>query len=90
MTLERATAELETAIAAIDSPWRVAYDGGLDRAPQQYAPDESVTDARKRLEAARKAIRPFQRMLYAQKRFSVLLVFQVRTYSLDISSTVVR
>jgi PPK2 family polyphosphate:nucleotide phosphotransferase len=76
VTLERATAELETAIAAIDSPWRVAYDGGLDRAPQQYAPDESVTDARKRLEAARKAIRPFQRMLYAQKRFSVLLVFQ--------------
>jgi PPK2 family polyphosphate:nucleotide phosphotransferase len=76
VTGERATDALEAAIAAIDSPWRVSYDGRLERAPDQYAPKEAVADAKERLESARKAIRPFQRMLYAQKRFSVLLVFQ--------------
>lgn len=64
------------AIEAVRSPHAVAFDGSLSYAPDQYAPREEVEDARDRLRASRKALRPLQSALLAGKRFSVLVVFQ--------------
>ena len=64
---------VEGVIAAIDSPWRVPFEG----APAfPFEPPFERSDCKQRLEDARRALRPFQRKLYAAKQFSVLLVFQ--------------
>lgn len=64
---------VEGVIAAIDSPWRVPFEG----APAfPFEPPFERGDCKQRLEDARRALRPLQRKLYAAKQFSVLLVFQ--------------
>jgi polyphosphate kinase 2 (PPK2 family) len=69
-------ARLEDLIGAIDSAWTVPFDGSLRQPPQAFAPPVDSVDPKQRLEYVRKAIRPFQRMLYAGKQYGVLLVFQ--------------
>jgi PPK2 family polyphosphate:nucleotide phosphotransferase len=64
---------VEGVIAAIDSRWRVPYEGTVSfpfEAPADFG------DCKGRLEGARQALRPFQRKLYAARQFSILLVFQ--------------
>jgi PPK2 family polyphosphate:nucleotide phosphotransferase len=61
------------------SPYLVPYDGGFrvnDAAssPPKGAPKKK--DCRKQLAAVQEELRGLQRMLYAQDRYSVLLVFQ--------------
>lgn len=67
---------LEAVIGSLDSPWRVAFDGDAGDLPSAYAPPAAISDCRERLTATRKAIRPFQRKLYAGKQYSILLIFQ--------------
>ena len=64
---------VEGVIAAIDSRWRVPYE---DAPSFPYEPPADLSDCRGRLESARKALRPYQRMLYAARQYSILLVFQ--------------
>lgn len=70
------TGPLQAALAAIDSPWRVPYDGLDSLSPFPYAPAAAGGDCRELLQETRKQLRPYQRKLYAGKQFSVLLVFQ--------------
>jgi PPK2 family polyphosphate:nucleotide phosphotransferase len=64
---------IEGVVAAIDSSWRVPFEG----APAfPFEPSFESGDCKQRLEDTRRALRPFQRKLYAAKQFSVLLVFQ--------------
>lgn len=67
---------LERIVEAIDSPWKIPHDGSLRAPPQAFAPPADSNDSKQRLEDTRQSIRPFQRMLYAGKQYSVLLVFQ--------------
>lgn len=67
---------LEQVIQAIDSPWLAPYDGSLSSAPASYNAPGDAGNCKKRLVETRKAIRPFQRQLYAAKQYSLLLVFQ--------------
>ena len=67
---------LERIVDALDSPWKIPYDGSLRAPPQVFAPPGDSADAKQRLEDARQNIRPYQRMLYAGKQYAVLLVFQ--------------
>ncbi len=67
---------LEQVIQAVRSPWLVPFDGKLSEAPQNFGAPPDAGDCKDLLENARKAIRPFQRKLYAAKQYSVLLVFQ--------------
>jgi PPK2 family polyphosphate:nucleotide phosphotransferase len=71
-----AAGSLERIVKAVDSPWKIPYDGRLRAPPQVFAPPADRADAKQRLEDTRQSIRPFQRMLYAGKQYSVLLVFQ--------------
>jgi PPK2 family polyphosphate:nucleotide phosphotransferase len=68
--------EAELAIQAIDSPWKVPYDGALRAAPEQFTAPATATGCKGLLQEARKTIRPWQRKLYAAKQYSVLLIFQ--------------
>lgn len=75
MTTRPALAALEAVHEAVESPWRVPYNGSLDELPGRFtAPDEG--DFKERLVETRREIRPDQRKLYAAKQYSVLLVFQ--------------
>jgi len=67
---------LEAVLAKVESRWRVpgADLQSLDRFA--YAPPDPPDDSEHRLHHARKALQPYQRMLYAGKRYSVLLLFQ--------------
>jgi PPK2 family polyphosphate:nucleotide phosphotransferase len=67
---------LEKLIATIDTAWAVPFDGSLRTPPQAFAPPMGGADWKQQLEDVRTSIRPFQRMLYAGKQYSVLLVFQ--------------
>lgn len=67
---------LEDVIGRIASRWQVPFDGSLREPPREFAAPAQDADFTQRLDEARKAIRPFQRMLYAGKQYSVLLVFQ--------------
>jgi PPK2 family polyphosphate:nucleotide phosphotransferase len=66
---------VEHAIAAIETRWRVPYDGQPGLLPTTYGPPAGFDDCKNRLVDTRRAIRPDQRMLYAGKQFSVLLMF---------------
>jgi PPK2 family polyphosphate:nucleotide phosphotransferase len=66
----------EACVRRVESPWRVPFDGSLRAPPDRFEPPEAPDDFEARLKEARKAIRPFQRMLYAGKQYGVLLVFQ--------------
>jgi PPK2 family polyphosphate:nucleotide phosphotransferase len=70
------TGQTEAAIAQIDNPWLVPFDGSLEVAPAVFSPAESLTGCKDRLKETRDYIRPFQHRLYAGKQFSILLVFQ--------------
>jgi len=70
---ERFVSAVEGVVAAVDSPWRVPYEG---QSAFVFEPPAEHGDARQKLEETRKALRPFQRKLYAAKQFSVLLIFQ--------------
>lgn len=63
---------------AVKSPFLVPFDGSFDLRKAPTAPDEDPGKkrARKELEASIERLRELQRMLYAQDRWSVLLVFQ--------------
>jgi PPK2 family polyphosphate:nucleotide phosphotransferase len=67
---------LERVIRAIDSPWKIPFDGSLKAAPDRYAPPESSGTHKHRLKQTRKSLRPYQRKLYAGRQYGVLLVFQ--------------
>jgi PPK2 family polyphosphate:nucleotide phosphotransferase len=67
---------MERLLEAVKSPWRVPADGGLKRPPGSFAAPVEEDGWKQRLEETRKAIRPYQRMLYASRSHSVLLVFQ--------------
>ena len=71
-----AMAEVEEALGRITSPWRVPYDASLAEPPKIYSPPENPAGSKGLLVDTRKAIRPYQRQLYAAKQFSLLLVFQ--------------
>jgi PPK2 family polyphosphate:nucleotide phosphotransferase len=64
---------VERVAAAIENPWRVPSDGD---APTAFEPPRDPGDCKDLLETTRKALRPFQRKLYAAKQFSILLIFQ--------------
>jgi len=64
---------VEAVVAAIDSPWRVPYQGG---GAFPFLPPTAPDDCKDRLEKTRQALRPHQRKLYAARQFSILLVFQ--------------
>jgi PPK2 family polyphosphate:nucleotide phosphotransferase len=61
-----------------DSPFLVPFDGSFDvrASPTAPAEDPGKKQARKALRKSVKRLRELQRMLYAQDRWSVLLVFQ--------------
>ncbi|MFO7587357.1 MAG: polyphosphate kinase 2 family protein [Gemmatimonadota bacterium] len=63
---------------AVKSPFLVPFDGSFDLRKAPTAPDDDPGKkrARKELEASIERLRELQRMLYAQDRWSVLLVFQ--------------
>jgi PPK2 family polyphosphate:nucleotide phosphotransferase len=67
---------LEAVIERIDSPWMVPFDGSLDMAPATFSPPDTNKDCKHHLNEARKAIRPYQRKLYAGKQYSILFIFQ--------------
>lgn len=67
---------LERAIQAINNPWTAPFDGSLSAAPAAYGAPDDAGNCKKLLGDTRKAIRPFQRQLYASKQYSILLVFQ--------------
>ena len=67
---------MESAIAAIRSPWMVPFDGGLQEPPRNFSAPPGEKHCKDKLHRARKAIRPLQERLYAGKQASVLLVFQ--------------
>ena len=61
------------------SPYLVPYDGSFRVAEAADSPPEGAPkkkECKKRLEAVQEELRDLQRMLYAQDRYSVLLVFQ--------------
>ncbi|HKJ18135.1 MAG TPA: PPK2 family polyphosphate kinase [Xanthomonadales bacterium] len=64
------------AIAATDSTFRIAYDAGLQAAPDTYMPVEQWKDSKDQTRESRKDIRELQQALQASKRFSVLAIFQ--------------
>jgi PPK2 family polyphosphate:nucleotide phosphotransferase len=67
---------LDRVLDGVQSPWRIPADGGLTEPPRTFAAPVQDDGWKKRLEKTRKAIRPYQRMLYASRTHSVLLVFQ--------------
>lgn len=67
---------MEGVIGAIHSPWMVPEDAGLAEPPRNYAAPEDAGDCKRKLEETRKAIRPYQRKLYAGRQFGLLLIFQ--------------
>ncbi len=69
-------ASMKHFIAAIENPWLVPFDGSLTEPPRNFTAPADTGGCKKKLSETRKAIRPFQRKLYAAKQFSVLLVFQ--------------
>ncbi|REJ79634.1 MAG: polyphosphate kinase 2 family protein [Acidobacteria bacterium] len=68
------------AAAVLDSPYLVPFDGSFTLADHATAPDDSETAGRKRLkkelEEMVRRIADLQRVLYADDRYAVLLVFQ--------------
>jgi len=69
-------ASTEHFIEAIESPWLVPFDGSLTEPSRNFTAPPDTGGCKDLLSETRKAIRPFQRKLYASKQFSVLLVFQ--------------
>lgn len=66
-------------ISPADSPYRVPFDGAFMLAEAPTAPPEDAPGRKaneKALKKARKKLRDLQETLYADDRFSVLLVFQ--------------
>lgn len=66
-------------ISPTDSPYRVPFDGDFDLTQAPTAPPEDAPGRKaneKALKAARKKVRDLQNKLYADDRYSVLLVFQ--------------
>lgn len=62
-----------------DSPYRVPFDGAFRLANESTSPPEGAPDRKaneKALKEARKKVRDLQETLYADDRYSVLLVFQ--------------
>jgi PPK2 family polyphosphate:nucleotide phosphotransferase len=68
--------QMEALLESIHSPWRIPAEAGLAEPPRNYTAPEGETECKQRLEETRKAIKPCQRMLYAGRRYSVLLIFQ--------------
>lgn len=65
--------------APTDSPYRVPFDGSFTLADATTAPPDDAPDRKaneKALKKTRKKLRDLQRELYADDRYSVLLVFQ--------------
>ena len=67
---------IEQLVRAIDSPWVIPFDGSLGHPPDTFSPPSGPGAYKERLEETRKALRPYQRMLYAGRRYGLLLVFQ--------------
>lgn len=66
-------------ISPTDSPYRVPFDGDFDLAQAPTVPPEDAPGRKaneKALKVARKKVRDLQNKLYADDRYSVLLVFQ--------------
>jgi PPK2 family polyphosphate:nucleotide phosphotransferase len=65
-------------IEPVQSEWRVPFDGSFRVAGAPTAPKKPMgkKDAKKALEAHGEKLRELQRQLYADDRFSLLLVFQ--------------
>src|SRR5690606_474258 len=64
---------------AAESPYRVPFDGSFALADSPTAPPGDARDRKaneKALKKTRKKVRDLQREMYADDRFSVLLVFQ--------------
>jgi len=67
---------MQSIIAGIDSPWLVGFEGGPGTRTTVPHPSPDAAECKDRLVQTRQALRPFQRKLYASKKFSMLLVFQ--------------
>jgi len=67
---------MERLLEAVRSPWRIPADRGLETPPRNFTAPAADDGWRERLEETRKALRPYQKMLYASRTHSVLLVFQ--------------
>lgn len=66
-------------ISPTESPYRVPFDGAFTLADAPTAPPDDAPDRKaneKALKKARKKLRDLQRELYADDRYSVLLLFQ--------------
>jgi PPK2 family polyphosphate:nucleotide phosphotransferase len=67
---------MESILGAVKSPWQVPFDGSLTAPLSSFTAPDGIEGSKRKLSETRKAIRPYQRKLYAAKRFSILLVFQ--------------
>lgn len=70
------SALMERVTGTVRSPWRVPFQGEPAELGQAGPAPGDKRGHKQRLKETRKAIRPFQRKLYASKQFSALLVFQ--------------
>ncbi|MEM9058341.1 MAG: polyphosphate kinase 2 family protein, partial [Pseudomonadota bacterium] len=61
---------------APDSPHRVPFDGSFRVADAPTTPPDGNANAKRELKRHREELRKLQRVLYAQNRFALLLVFQ--------------
>jgi PPK2 family polyphosphate:nucleotide phosphotransferase len=76
MTGAESPNSMASILQAVHSPWKVPGDGSLSEPPQNYVAPPGTQDCKHKLQETRKAIRPYQRKLYAGKQYSVLLIFQ--------------
>lgn len=61
---------------SLDHPFRVPFDGSFRVGAAHSSPPEGPANSKKRLKKQIKKLDDLQRMLYAQDRYSLLLIFQ--------------
>ena len=68
---------LDSALAKIDSRWKIHPGTRLETLPQEFSAPTAIGDSYKnQLDGIRAQLRPLQRKLYAGKQAGVLVVFQ--------------